>query len=277
MRSLAHPCGGARARCRSLGQRGRQVRARDVEDAHARTQRSLERALPFGAPRRVADKKDRTRRRERVLERREERRASAGRFPKRSAECTYRALAGADVARFRREMAERDQCRRGDAVAGRRRIVGAGLGAMVEMLVIVAREVEAAVLAVLELREQKFGDVACPVEILAAKSGLHELEQRIEEEGVIVEVCIEMGALPFACREQSPRAPRGRAQRIGRRQREIAEARLVERPCRPREARDRERIPRRQDLVVEAGPNALRTRREQCRARALEPRLRLRL
>ena len=59
-------------------------------------------------------------------------------------------------------MAERDERARRDAVARRRGVVVPGLRPVEEPLVVVAREEEAAVLAVLELVEQDVGELARP-------------------------------------------------------------------------------------------------------------------
>ena len=82
--------------------------------------------------------------------------------------------------------------------------------------------------------------------------------------------------LPLARSKQAAVAPGGAAQRVGRRDGEICPGGLDERTRRPRDAPDRERVPRREDLVVEAGPDPRLARREQRRLRRGEPRLRLR-
>ena len=71
----------------------------------------------------------------------------AGESRERRREQPHSALARFDIARLRRQMTERDQRARGDAVARRRRVVVARLRSVEESLVIVAREEEPAVLA----------------------------------------------------------------------------------------------------------------------------------
>ena len=91
-----------------------------------------------------------------------------------------RALCGLDVARLADEEAQALQRERGHPVARRGRAIVAGLGAMDELLVVVAREVEAAALTVFELLEQEVRQRLCPLQVFDSKIGLHELEQRVE-------------------------------------------------------------------------------------------------
>ena len=102
--------------------------------------------------------------------------------------CTQRARRGFAIARLAGEMPEPVQRKRRDAVAGWRRVVAAALGAIQQLLVIVADEKESAVLAVFELVEQHVRERARPLEISRAKIVLHELDQRVEQKRVIVEI-----------------------------------------------------------------------------------------
>ncbi len=92
---------------------------------------------------------------------------------------------------------------------------------------------------------------------------------------MVVEVGVEMRVRVLPRGEQASFAPGGGAQRVHRGDREPRPRRLVERPRGAREAGDRERVPGRQDLVVESGSHPFRPRREQNRLRPLEPRSRI--
>src|SRR5581483_11098647 len=131
-------------------------------------------------------------------------------------------------------MAQSDQPLRGHAVAGRCGIVGPRLLPLQQRLVIVAREKESAVLAILEMLEQSIGELARERVILRAKSRLHELQQRDEQECVVVEIRIEVRALALARGEQAAVLPLQPAYRVRGITREVGPARLVERarsPC----------------------------------------------
>ena len=84
-----------------------------------------------------------------------------------------------------------------------------------------------------------------------------------------------MGAVALARREQPAVAPRRAPQRVGGGHREIGPRGLVQRARRAREPGDRERVPRRQDLVVQPGAHPARARREERGLGRGEPRLRL--
>ena len=143
------------------------------------------------------------------------RRKPGGGTRHRRREKPHRALARLDVTRLRAQMAEHDERARRDAVARRCRVVVPGLRPVEKPLVVVAREEEAAVLRVFELVQQNVGELARPRVVLDAKPRLHELEQRVEQERVIVEVRVEVRALALARGEQPAVAPRRAAQRVG--------------------------------------------------------------
>src|SRR5688572_19942289 len=63
---------------------------------------------------------------------------------------------------------------------------------MDELLVVVGDEVEPAGVAVLELRQQQLRDLARKSEIVGAEIGLHHLDQRVEQESMVVEVGAEV-------------------------------------------------------------------------------------
>ena len=89
---------------------------------------------------------------------------------------------------------------------------------------------------------------------------------------MVVEIRVEIGTLAAARREQPAAAPRGSAKRIDCIAREVGPARHVERAGRAREARDGERVPRREDLLVAAGMHARLACLEETPARAAKTR-----
>ena len=84
--------------------------------------------------------------------------------------CAPRRLA---VARFTEYVAQAVERKRSDAVARRRVIARADLGAVQQLLMIVADEKETAVRFVFELIEQDVGELPCPGEIGGTEFGLH--------------------------------------------------------------------------------------------------------
>ena len=94
---------------------------------------------------------------------------------------------------------------------------------------------------------------------------------------MVVEVRVERRAIAVTRGQEPAVAPGGPAQRVGGVAREVDPARHGERVRGAREARDRQRVPRREDLVVEAGMHARLARLEQARACARETRVRVEL
>ncbi len=274
LRAAADPRARPIGRCRALGELGRQRNPRDIENAHRRAQAPLERPLPRGTDRVVAGQQHGRRRFLQGGERRQHRRVAPGRLRQGRREKPHRALARLDVARRAAQMPQHDEGAGGDAVARRRRIVVPGLGPVKEPLVVVAREEESTVLGVLELVQQDVRELPRPCVVLGAKPRLQELQQRAEQESVVVEIGVEVRAFALPRGEEPAIAPRGAPQRVGGRDREVGPARLVQRARGARESGNGERVPRRQDLVVEAGSNPGRARGEQRRLRRGEPRVR---
>ena len=92
-------------------------------------------------------------------------------------------------------MPEAVQRERRHPVARRRRVVVPGLGRLDQPLVVVAGEEEAAAFAVLEALQQRARRARCANSRSSrAEIGLQHLEQRSEQEGVVVEVGVEMRA-----------------------------------------------------------------------------------
>src|SRR5438309_5095672 len=127
-----------------------------------------------------------------LLQRDEQRRVPSRLFADGGMKLRERALGGSRVARLAGEKVQALQGERRHAVARRRGVVVAGLGAVDQALVIVAGEEEAAVLPVLELLEQDFGELLGERERFALELRLQELDQRGEQKSVVVEVGVEM-------------------------------------------------------------------------------------
>ena len=139
------------------------------EDQRVRPILRGERGLP-GPHRFDASAQDHdARRRERFLERGDERRVTARIALHRLMVELDRALRGREIARLADEMAEPLQGERRDAVPGGCGAVMAGLGPMDQRLVVIAHEEESAVLAVLEALEEEVGDRARELEIVRAE------------------------------------------------------------------------------------------------------------
>ena len=148
----------------------------------------------------------------------------------------------------------------------------AGLGAVKESFVVVAREVEPAVRPVFESVQQHVGERACPRVVRDAKPRLHELEERREQERVVVEIRVEVRVLALACREEPAVVPCRSAQRVGRARRDIDPRGHIERARGAGKSRDRECVPRGQDLVVEPGSHTQCSRRPERSLRRRQPR-----
>ncbi len=80
---------------------------------------------------------------------------------------------------------------------------------MEQFLVVVAGEEKSAALAILEVREQCVRELARPDEVLHPESRLQQFEQRVQKEGVIVEIAVQVGVVAEARGEQPAVAPHG--------------------------------------------------------------------
>src|SRR6185437_10853871 len=158
LQAPAHPGGRAAPWNLALAKRRGRIDAGHVDHTYIGAIFMLERLLPSTCFRGIAGEHDRRRRREKALERYEQRRLRASRLGKPCGKELDGAFGRVDVARLGCKMAERDQRLRRDAVTGRRRVVVHGLRAVVKALVIVAREPESAALAILETVEQRLGE-----------------------------------------------------------------------------------------------------------------------
>src|SRR5689334_15624531 len=130
-------------------------------------------ARPVNCGRFVSTQDDGLRRRKIFVERGSETHEAARLALHRRIEKLQRALRCLQIAWLANEVAKPLKREGGDAIAGRRSIVVARLGAMDELLVVVRNKEEAARLAILELIEQDVSQRASPVEVFLAKLRLH--------------------------------------------------------------------------------------------------------
>src|SRR6185437_16965806 len=109
--------------------------------------------------------------------------------------------------------------------------------------------------------------------VARTKTRLNRFDQCGEQESIVVEIRGQRALIAMPRRVEAAVAPRGGDQPVERRECELRERRLVERSRRARKRRDHQRVPRREYLVVEARPYALRAPREKRRAGSGKTRL----
>ncbi len=239
-------------------------RARDVEARAPRAQRPLERALPFRAGRGVAREQHRATAASALVER-------AKRGP-RSRPATRASPSQKHAPSARRPRRSEAPPRDGRARSARSAATPLpdgvalscpGFGAVDQRLVIVAREEEAAVVAILELREQHVGELAGPVKSSPGSASAGARPARRAGTRSRRGTRSDRARSPLRVASSRPSRQTVSRSASAAREREVGPARLVERTGRAGEPRDRERVPCRQDLVVPARAHALRARREQ--------------
>ncbi len=167
-------------------------------------------------------------------------------------------LGGVEVARFAEQEAETLQGERRDSVARGHGFVGQRLGTMDQRFVIVGREPEATVLAVLEMREQQLGNVTGKREVCAVPACLQQLEQRIEQEGMVVEISGEFRLAVLVAGQQPTVLYEIRADEVDGTGGGVDQLRAIQRPAGNGQAADGQRVPRRQLLLIPRGGHALR-------------------
>src|SRR5262249_34883440 len=121
---------------------------------------------------------------------------------------------------------------------------------------VVRGEVEAAVLAILEVCEQHFRELDGECEIRASPATLQQLEHSVEEEGVVVEIGREACAPVLVRREQSTVLPECAADEVECVGCAGGETRPRDRTRRNGEAADCEPVPGSEDLLVASRPDA---------------------
>src|SRR6185436_7829683 len=121
----------------------------------------------------------------------------------------------------------------------------------------------------LELGQQRVGKSACENKVVVRETRLQQLERSGDEERVVVEIGVEVGAPILVGREQPVVAPQLFAQEFESAPRGRDPVLPAEYPPGVRHATDGERIPGNEDLLVAPGTNALFTRGEKFLLRGL--------
>ena len=134
-----------------------------------------------------------------------------------------------------------------------RRMVLARLRAVNEPLMLARGEEKAALGRILELLEQNVSELRGELERLERKLLLQELELRRDQEGIVVEVCIEVGPAVLVGRREAPIAPHRGADELERAPRQADPGAVAENAAGMRHATDRERVPRNEDLSSRPG------------------------
>src|SRR2546429_2248255 len=168
-----------------------------------------------------------------------------------------------EVAGLAEEVAEAQQHARGDTVARRRGVVAEALHAMNERLVIVGSEIEAAGPLVGEVLQHHPDELLRKIELLAPETQLLQLERRVGEEHVVVEIGVEVRTALHVGREQPPVAPQPRADEIERSGRCGHDLIVREGARGYRHAADHERVPGGQDLLIARRAYTLRANAEE--------------
>ena len=104
-------------------------------------------------------------------------------------------------------MAEPLQRKCRNAVAGRGGVVVSRLGSGEQRLVVVASKEEAACLRILEMRQQCVGELARPRHVCLAVASLQGFQQRVEQEGIVVEIGVQPCFAVLVAGQQTPVAP----------------------------------------------------------------------
>ena len=127
-----------------------------------------------------------------------------------------RALSRFQIARLPDQVPQALQRERGHTVAGGRGVVETRLGPQDQPLVIVTGEEEAAALAILELRSAARRRARPRSRDRRGGNPPAALEQRRQQEGVIVQIGVQMRPPVLVGREQAAIAPQNRAQKVER-------------------------------------------------------------
>src|SRR5512142_680483 len=100
--------------------------------------------------------------------------------------CTQRTLRRLQVAWLGQQVSQSLEHQCGNTVSGRSRVIREGFGTMNEGLVIVRSEVEAAGSLVHKMVEHDPCELTCEFELCAVEPHLLQLEDRVDEEYVVV-------------------------------------------------------------------------------------------
>ena len=143
---------------------------------------------------------------------------------------------------------------------------------MDEPLVIGRGEIESSAFAVGEAVQDRLGEAPREFEVAITPASLQQLEQRIGEKRIVVEIGIQMRAAVLVRCEQPPLLPQRAVDEIDGVSRGVGEIRTMQDAGGDRESADHERVPRGQDLFIAAGPDAQRAYGQQLRAGRVDER-----
>ena len=143
----------------------------------------------------------------------------------------------------------------------------AGLRPVDEPLVVTAGKEEGPGFGILELLEQRVGQFLGELEVEGIEFGLHQLDQRIDEECVIVEIGVEVRTAVLAGGKQAAVLPHPGADERERALGGLHPFRLAEDAAGARHAADHQRVPGHEDLLVAPRADALFARGERLGAR----------
>jgi len=97
-------------------------------------------------------------------------------------------LCGVQVARLAKQEPQPLQSKSGNAVTRGCRVIGHGFRPVHELLVIVGSEIEASIISVIEMLEQQLGKAHCQFEVFERPARLQQLQKRVEQKRVVVQV-----------------------------------------------------------------------------------------
>ena len=194
---------------------------------------------------------------------------AAGRSGERCAEGSQRPVGALPVAIVGGELVQTHEIQQLDRVAGRLGAVEARFLPSQHRLVGVARSEEPAV-GVLEAGREGTVQIQRGLEPPRLAGRLIEIQQCGKQERMVVEVGRDARLAADVAPQQPIPVPEVRQDEVGRRGGAVGIRRLAEHERRLRQRRDRQTVPRRQDLVVTERRGALRPRRVERLARRVE-------
>src|SRR5688572_5257693 len=114
---------------------------------------------------------------------------------------------------------------------------------MHELLVIVGGEVETAVLAIFEMLQQCVRKLYRKLQIGTAPACLQQLDQTIEQESMIIQICWEARATFFVRGQQAPLTPAVRANEVDRSTSDVRKIGARQSSCGDGHTADRQSVP----------------------------------
>ena len=159
-------------------------------------------------------------------------------------------MRGIEEVRGAKQVSKPQQYLRGDTVAGGDGIITGRFGAMNEFLMVVRGEEETAACLVLEVIQQGLGQFDEKLKIAISPTRLQKFESSIDQEGIIVEVGVEVGATVLVTGQQASVFPESGTDEIEGALGRDNEIRSLEQSSGAGHALDHEPVPGGQHLVV---------------------------